>query len=59
MSVTFEKRPVCSCGVKMKLVEYKGYYEEFRYWECNNCNLDIEIQDRKIKTDKEWLGSYR
>lgn len=23
--VTFENRPVCSCGVKMKLVEYKGY----------------------------------
>ena len=26
--VAFEKRPVCSCGVKMKLVEFKGYYTE-------------------------------
>ncbi|MBS4173502.1 hypothetical protein [Bacillus sp. FJAT-49736] len=54
----FESRPICSCGVKMKLVEYRGYYEEFRYWDCDNCKLDDEIQNRNVEADKIWKGSY-
>lgn len=56
--IPFEKRPTCSCGVKMKLVEYRGYYEDFRYWDCENCKLDDEIQNNKTQADKTWFGSY-
>jgi hypothetical protein len=56
MGVKFENRPRCSCGVKMKLVEYRGYYDEFNYWCCDNCDLDRDIQD--MKTDRQEKGSY-
>ena len=56
MKVKFEDRPICSCGVKMKVVEYKGYYDSFNYWVCNNCDLDEKIQ--KIKPDTQEKGSY-
>lgn len=59
MHLVFEKRPICSCGVKMKLIEYKGYYEEFRYWECQNCTLEKEMRNVEIKADITWKGSYR
>lgn len=52
----FAKRPVCSCGVKMKLVQYKGYYDSFNYWCCENCALDNEIQ--KVDADSVCKGSY-
>lgn len=54
--VKIKNRPICSCGVKMKLVEYKGYYENFNYWACENCDLDNEIQ--KKEADKSWKGAY-
>ena len=56
MKIKFELRPVSSCGVKMKLVEYKGYYDSFNYWRCDNCDLDKKIQ--KIEADKGEKGSY-
>lgn len=56
MTVEFKNRPICSCGVKMKLVEFKGYYEGFKYWRCDNCNLDDKIQEEK--PDKKELGAY-
>lgn len=56
MKIKFELRPVCSCGVKMKLVEYKGYYDSFNYWRCDNCDLDKKIQN--IEADKGEKGSY-
>lgn len=56
MKLKFEDRPVCSCGVKMKLVEFKGYYESFNYWRCDNCDLDGKMQ--KMKPDKVDKGSY-
>ena len=40
----------------MKLVEYKGYYDSFKYWRCDNCDLDNKIQ--KIEADKGEKGSY-
>lgn len=48
-------RPTCSCGHKMEFVRYKGYYEEFEYWECNNPECNIEDN---IEPEDEWRGSY-
>jgi hypothetical protein len=56
MKINFEQRPTCSCGVKMKLVEYKGYYDSFNYWRCDNCKLDNRMQN--AETDKKEKGSY-
>lgn len=56
--IKLENRPVCACGVKMKLVEYRGYYDGFRYWECDNCMLDDDIQKDDVGVDRDWLGAY-
>lgn len=56
MNIKFEKRPICSCGTKMKLLSYKGYYDSFNYWRCDNCELDNQIQN--IEPDKGEKGSY-
>lgn len=55
-NIKFEKRPMCSCGVKMKLINYMGYYDSFKYWRCDNCKLDNEIQN--IKEDETERGCY-
>lgn len=54
--VPFEKRPLCVCGCKMKWVSYRGYYDEFKYWQCDNCKLDDEI--KAYETDDGWQGAY-
>lgn len=28
--------PTCSCGHKMELVEFDGYYDRFEFFECQN-----------------------
>ena len=46
-----EDRPTCSCGRKMSIVEYKGYYETFNYFECGYCKVDpdnYKAEDYKI-----------
>lgn len=58
MSIKFKQRPTCACGDKMSLVEYNGYYDSFRYWECNQCEIDEEIQNENIRADREWIGAY-
>ncbi len=58
MKLPFEKRPTCSCGVKMKLIEYKGYYDGFRYWSCDNCALGQDMQNEKYDADDSWNGYY-
>ena len=54
--VKFEYRPKCSCGVKMKLVEHRGYYDRFNYWRCDNCELDDKIQN--FEADQSEKGGY-
>ena len=49
-------RPVCVCGEKMTLVEYEGYYDEFKYWACYECDLDDKIQD--MNPDETQRGAY-
>lgn len=56
MNIKFELRPVCSCGAKMKLIEYVGYYDSFNYWRCDNCDLGNKIQN--IEADKGEKGAY-
>lgn len=54
MTIKFKDRPICVCGCKMKLIKYKGYYESFNYWACDNCKEDLE----KKECDSEWNGNY-
>lgn len=54
--IPFEKRPICSCGVKMKLIEYRGYYDGFRYWACENCDIEKEMD--QYEPDDDWSGGY-
>jgi hypothetical protein len=58
MRVKFEKRPICSCGVKMKLVEYVGYYDSFKYWCCENAKCSLDDVMAKAEPDGDFRGSY-
>lgn len=49
-----EDRPTCSCGRKMTIVEYDGYYETFKYFECGYCEVDPD----KYKADDYTKGAY-
>ena len=40
-----EKRPTCSCGEKMTIEKYQGYYEEFNYFVCDKCSVDADDYD--------------
>jgi len=50
-----KKRPICSCGTEMTLIRYRGYYDEFEYWECEK--YDCRIADG-FKPDIEVKGSF-
>lgn len=49
-----ELRPTCSCGERMIIVQYNGYYDEFNYFICTNCELDAD----DYESDNGWLGTY-
>lgn len=56
MRAPFEIRPTCSCGVKMKLIEYSGYYDGFKYWACENCDLENQLDE--YDSDEKYRGAY-
>lgn len=47
-------KPVCSCGKEMKKVDFKGYYDEFDFWECED-GCDIS---EGLPVDEERFGAY-
>lgn len=49
-------RPVCICGSPMRLVLYRGYYDQFRYWACYSCNIQNEMY--KYKVDEKVQGEF-
>ena len=49
-----ELRPTCSCGEKMTIENYRGYYDDFSYFTCTNCELDAD----DYEPDDDWVGSY-
>lgn len=54
-----DKKPICPfCGEKMILVEFQGYYEGFRYFECDNDECDVRYEMDKYQPDDTWKGSY-
>lgn len=56
MEIPFEKRPTCQCGEKMKLIEYVGYYDSFRYWSCKECDISDEMEN--YEPDSIHKGAY-
>lgn len=56
MKTKRESRPTCSCGAKMDIIEYTGYYDDFKYWRCDECDLDDKIQNAEADTKES--GSY-
>lgn len=56
MKIPEDKRPICSCGHKMELVEFIGHYDIFNYWNCSNCDLEDKINE--FTPDKQKVGKY-
>ena len=50
------ERPTCSCGAKMQVVRYVGYYDEFNYWVCPNEDCNVDADD--FEPESEWHGEY-
>lgn len=48
-------KPICACGSELRVVEYRGYYETFKFLNCENeqCNY---IDNAKV--DDEERGAY-
>lgn len=42
----------------MRLIQYKGYYDEFKYWSCRNedCNLENDLVI--YESDEVHMGAY-
>lgn len=38
------KKTNCKCGSRLKLVEYRCCNDIFKYWHCNNCGLDEDVE---------------
>lgn len=55
-NILSNERPICSCGEKMTLVKFKGYYDTFSHWACYECSLNEKIQE--AKPDKIVKGAY-
>ena len=46
-------KPKCpKCKKEMWITHYEGYYDEFRYWECE-CE-----EDDLPETENKWHGQY-
>lgn len=43
-------KPTCICGEKMTLVEYRHYYGNERFWDCQNNKC-------QLNTGKEYMYS--
>ena len=50
--LVFPKCPFC--GTNLHVVQYKGYYESFCYWDCAQC-MDAGLKE--LVSD-EYYGSY-
>ena len=50
------KVPICPyCKSDMEVVEYRGYYDAFTYWECKK---ECSPEDMNEKVDRENIGDY-
>ena len=49
-----EDRPTCSCGRKMTITEFKGYYDSFKFFECGHCKIDPDDYD----TEEGFTGEF-
>ena len=52
--ISIKDRPTCSCGRKMLIVEYRGYYETFNYFYCGVCKVDPD----NYKADDYTVGAF-
>lgn len=48
-------KAICACGSEMKVVNYEGYYDSFKYLEC--VNQDCTYLDT-VDADRNDKGSY-
>jgi hypothetical protein len=44
VKIPIKQRPTCSCGEKMKFVEFQGYYNSFWYWDCDKCDIQDNME---------------
>lgn len=54
-----KQKPKCSCGLDMIVIEYKGYYDNFKFWGFDEkCRCTKGIRVRDFEPDKIKMGAY-
>lgn len=52
-------KPKCKCGLEMIVIEYKGYYEKFKFWGFSNkCKCTKKIRVRDYRPDNVSVGAF-
>lgn len=53
------EKPKCKCGLDMIVIEYKGYYDSFKFWGFDEkCKCTKNIRVRNFDADKTIKGAY-
>lgn len=50
-----EKRPKCTCGRPMQLIQYSGFYSTLFFWQCSVCEPEkLGYEADLIEVDHEF-----
>ena len=53
------KKPKCECGKEMIVIEYKGYYESFKFWGfAKDCKCTKNIRAKDFEADEVIKGAF-
>lgn len=54
-----KNKPKCKCGLEMRVIEYRGYYDTFKFWGYDkNCKCTKDIRVRDFEADETITGAY-
>lgn len=57
--MTNKQKPKCQCGLDMAVIEYKGYYDTFKFWGFDkDCKCTKGIRVREYEPDEVIKGAY-
>lgn len=52
-------KPKCSCGLEMDVVEFIGYYKQFKYFDLHkDCNCGDSKDANDYKEDRVEIDNY-
>lgn len=57
--MNIKQKPKCNCGLDMVVIEFKGYYDNFKFWGFDDkCECTKNIRVRDFEADETIMGAY-